>query len=38
MDLQTGRRMCLEGLDLSVKDDDPLDPKSAGRVRVSLQY
>ena len=38
VDLQTGRRMCLEGLDLSVEDDDPLDPKSAGRVRVSLQY
>jgi len=28
--------MCLEGLDLSVADDELLDPKSSRRVRVGF--
>ena len=36
IDLLSGRRTCLDGLDLSTTDDEPLDPKSVKRVRVGL--
>ena len=34
LDLSNGRRMCLDGLDLSNSEDEHLDPKSVKRVRV----
>jgi len=36
IDLLSNKRMCLEGLDLSVADDELLDPKSSRRVRVGF--
>lgn len=35
-DLLSSRRMCLDGLDLSTAEDEPLGPKSVKRVRVCL--
>ena len=34
LDLLNGRRMCLDGLDLSNSEDERLYPKSVKRVRV----
>ena len=40
IDLLSSRRTCLDGLDLSTTENEPLDPKSVKRVRVgpSMQY
>ena len=40
IDLLSSRRTCLDGLDLSTTEDEPLDPKSVKRVRVgpSMPY